>query len=354
MDAKILSYTESPTVDEQPDKSSARLSFWQHSFVQNVLPLLVSLAIHLSILAAGVFAFAVVRVVNQVTKEQIFSPEAVVVDQPTVMPGPGNDPTRPAAQDKFDIPESSGLTDQRGKDLASTLTGGGSGDTTDGVLGVAKNGLGLGVGRSQGTGIGDSNGNGNGDGGLAIFGIPGGGIGKGPATIFPSNSNRNTKVVYVLDATGSMMSSFDNLRRQLKLSISGLRPPQSFNIIFINDRHPEPFAPQLRFASPEAKRQAEEYVDNMAPRGGTEPLDPIAKAYAMKPDVIHLLMDPTDIPDHKAMMDLITKCSAGGKTKLNMIAFEGEGDEETSRFLKEIARSSGGVYTFKKAKDLAD
>ena len=357
MDAKIVlsnSVTDMATVDELPSDSQRLLGFWQHPFVQNVAPMLISLAVHLTIVVAGFFAIKVVQGVGEKSKVQVVSPEMVMDISTTGVANPGinRDPFREAAQDKIDVAGATGLADQFGKDLTATLSGGGSGDNTDGVFGVALNGNGLGTGRGTGNGIGNGHGNGKGDGALAPFGVPGGG-GAGPRGIF-SLPNASRRIVFVLDATGSMMGSFDDLRRQLKLAINGLRPPQSFNIVFINDRNPAPLALDLLFATPENKRRAEEYVDGMAPRGGTEPLPALQKAYAMKPDLISLLMDPTDIPDRKAMNDAINQYSTGGKVKLNIIAFEGNADPEVTKFLKELALSSGGVYSFKTKKDLAE
>ena len=349
---------EGPTVDELPGETVVTLSFWQHPFVQNIAPLLISLLVHMGILIMGYVALKAVKAVSGIIeKNQVTVSEGVVEQAPeggVLHPGMGGDPTRDAAQDKFDVKDATGINDKPGKDLTATLSGGGSGDTSDGVLGVAVGGTGLGSGRGIGTGKGDGSGGGSGDGGaLAPFGVPGGGGGIGPRSNFAGTSTRANKIVYVLDATGSMMSSFDDLRRQLKMAVGGLRPPQSFNIIFINDKNPPPLAPELLFASPENKRKAEEYVETMAPRGATEPLPALEKAYGMKPELINLLMDPTDIPNRKLMLDLITKHSTGGKIKLNIIAFEGTADPDVTKFLKELATSSGGQYVFKTAKDLA-
>ncbi len=348
---------EGPTVDEAPGDAAVTLSFWQHPFVQNVMPLLTSLVLHLAIIVIAVTSFKVIQAVKLIVKDQVNIAESTVDQGPEggiPHPGLGGDPNRDAAQDKFlDVPkDSQGINDKPGKDLATALSGGGSGDSGDSVIGVAINGAGMGSGKGAGSGRGDGTGSGGGDGGpLAPFGVPGGGGGNGPKSTFVGVSGYAKKIVYVLDATGSMSTSFDSLKVQLRAAVSGLRPPQSFNIIFINDKNPPPLAPALLFTTPENKRKADEYVDTFAARGGTEPLPALEKAFAMQPDMIFLLIDPSDFPDKPKILELVNKQNAKAKIKLNIIAFEGK-DPENEKFLKDLAAQSGGVYKFVNEKEL--
>ena len=348
---------EGPTIDEAPGDTAVQLSFWQHPFVQNVMPLLTSLVLHAAIIVIAVTSYKVVQAVKATVKDQINVAESTVNEGPEggiPHPGLGGDTTRDAAQDKFlDVPPNSqGINDKPGKDLATALSGGGSGDSGDSVIGVAINGAGMGSGKGTGAGRGDGTGNGGGDGGpLAIFGMPGGGGGIGPKTSFGGIPDHANKIVYVLDATGSMSSAFDSLKVQLRATISGLRPPQSFNIIFINDKNPPPLAPALLFTTPENKRKADDYVDTFAARGGTEPLPALEKAFAMQPDLIYLLIDPSDFPDKPKILEMMNKQNAKAKIKLNIIAFEGK-DPENEKFLKDLAAQSGGVYKYVNQQDL--
>ena len=348
---------EGPTIDEAPGDTAVQLSFWQHPFVQNVMPLLTSLVLHAAIIVIAVTSYKVVQAVKATVKDQINVAESTVNEGPEggiPHPGLGGDTTRDAAQDKFlDVPPNSqGINDKPGKDLATALSGGGSGDSGDSVIGVAINGAGMGSGKGTGAGRGDGTGNGGGDGGaLAVFGMPGGGGGLGPKTSFGGIRDHAKKIVWVLDATGSMSSAFDSLKVQLRAAVSGLQPPQSFNIIFINDKNPPPLAPALLFTTPENKRKADDYVDTFAARGGTEPLPALEKAFAMQPDMIYLLIDPSDFPDKPKILEMVNKQNAKAKIKLNIIAFEGK-DAENEKFLKDLAAQSGGVYKYVNQQDL--
>ena len=348
---------EGPTIDEAPGDTAVQLSFWQHPFVQNVMPLLTSLVLHAAIIVIAVTSYKVVQAVKAIVKDQVNVAESTVNEGPEggiPHPGLGGDTTRDAAQDKFlDVPPNSqGINDKPGKDLATALSGGGSGDSGDSVIGVAINGAGMGSGKGTGSGRGDGTGNGGGDGGaLAVFGMPGGGGGIGLKTSFGGIPDHANKIVYVLDATGSMSSAFDSLKVQLRAAVSGLRPPQSFNIIFINDKNPPPLSPSLLFTTPENKRKADDYVDTFAARGGTEPLPALEKAFAMQPDLIYLLIDPSDFPDKPKILEMMNKQNAKAKIKLNIIAFEGK-DPENEKFLKDLAAQSGGVYKYVNQQDL--
>jgi hypothetical protein len=67
-------------------------------------------------------------------------------------------------------------------------------------------------------------------------------------------------VVYVCDASGSMMNKMVPLKKQLKISIDQLQPSQFFSIIFFADQKPQALAQQLVMASPDNKRKAYDFL----------------------------------------------------------------------------------------------
>ena len=120
------------------------ISFWQQPFVQDVLPFLTSLVLHISLVLLGVLT---VKAVQQVTRDnredQVIIPEADMMDQegdPNGIPHPGlgGDPTRDAAQDKYpDVPkDSKGIAEKPGPNLIPSLAGGGSGDAEGAAIDV--------------------------------------------------------------------------------------------------------------------------------------------------------------------------------------------------------------------------
>src|SRR5436190_8507414 len=126
---------ENPDVDIKELPHEEEVSFWQQPFVQNVLPFLTSLVLHIGLL---VFAFMMLKVGQAVVvalrQEQIIVPEAQMVaagpEGGIPHPGLGGDPTRDAAQDKFpDVPkDSKGLAEKPGPTLQVSLIGGGGGE----------------------------------------------------------------------------------------------------------------------------------------------------------------------------------------------------------------------------------
>src|SRR6266568_4468135 len=110
-------------------------SFWQQPFVQNVLPFITSLVLHIGLIVFGYMMLKVGQaVVVALRQEQIIVPEAEMVangpEGGIPHPGLGGDPTRDAAQDKFpDVPkDSKGLAEKPGPTLQVSLIGGGGGE----------------------------------------------------------------------------------------------------------------------------------------------------------------------------------------------------------------------------------
>jgi hypothetical protein len=258
------------------------------------------------------------------------------------------------AQDQVPNVDTQGIAEQKNDDLTQALQkGGGAGDVaTDGLLAPGPL-SGFNKGRGAGTGQGDNGGSGTGENGgpMAAFGVPGGGSGVGPKTKFFGVSGRARRIVFVLDATGSMVTMFDALRLQVNKAIDVLSPPQAFNIVFINDENPPPPSPDLMFVNPDNKRLAKEYVKKATSRGGTNPLPALTKAFEMKPDLIYFLIDPSDFPDKQQVIDLVHKNARDGRVKMNIIAFEGN-DPDNKAFLKKLAEETGGKFEFKTAADL--
>ena len=164
----------------------------------------------------------------------------------------------------------------------------------------------------------------------------------------PSNVQ---SAVFVLECDGSMMSSFDAVRVAMRLAIMDLTPSQSFNIIAIADANPPTVAPALLPAINSSKQKADEFMNILSPHAAFDLMPAMRKAIAMRPEVLFLFIDPTDIPDAKAFDDLITANCGKGKTKLVILAFEGR-DAENEGFLKALAEKTGGVYRFVTQRDL--
>jgi hypothetical protein len=347
------------TVDEEaPEEEAVPRSFWQIPFVQDILPFLTSLVLHIGLIALGLLTYKTVSIIVTASKEPVIIPDATIVEGAEVggipHPGLGGDETRDAAQDQFkDVPpDSTGISEKPSTTLTMALAGGGQGDNDDSTIavGAASGAFGKGTGTGIGTGTGVGSGTGDGSGALAPFGIPGGGGGIGPKSPFMGVSGNAMKVVYLCDSSGSMMNKFDTLRQELRKAADTLKPIQSFDIIFFSEDNYLALDKQLLLATPEAKRKAYEFLDKTAPHGSSDPIPGLRAAFQAGPQLIYMLTDG-DFPNNNAVIEEIRKLNKDKKVKINTIAFADRG-EEYEKMLKQISDENGGLFKFVSDTDL--
>lgn len=332
-------------LDVVDDTAGPRLSFWQQPFVQNVLPLMTSLALHLGILMLGLLTYKAYTVSRIVSEEQVIVPDAAIVEGDVGgIPNPGleGDPTRAAASDL--VPEntrSEGWNREPSKSLQAALLGGAGQTTPDTVIGI---GAGQSLGTGKGTGVGSGEG-----GASAPFGIPGGGRGAGPRSPFMGVSGNARTVAYVCDASGSMMGlRFDLLKVELKKAVDVLSPTQAFNVVFFQEDRAEALSQTMVVANPSNKRLAFEYLDRLPVRSLSNPLPSLRLVFKQQPQLIYLLTDGA-FPDNNAVLDEIRKLNREKRTRINTIAFfdpdQLEGDRKMCEdVLRTIASENGGQF----------
>lgn len=352
---KPVGVQQQATVDEAGDEQEEGVyrTFWQIPFVQDILPFLTSLVIHIGIIAIGVLTYKTVKIVMAVGQDPMVIPSEVIVDGAEVggipHPGLGGDETRDAAQDQYkDVPpDSTGIAEKPSDSLQMALKGGGAGENNDNDIAVGLSGGAFGKGSGTGSGVGTGIGSGTGDGGgpLAPFGIPGGGGGIGPKSPFMGVSGNAMKVVYLCDSSGSMMTKFDTLRQELRKAADGLKPIQSFDIIFFSeDNFVALDNKSLLLATPETKRKAYDFLDKTAPHGSSDPIPGLRAAFATNPQLIYMLTDG-DFPNNNQVLEELRKLNKDKKVKINTIAFMDRG-EEYEKLLKQIADEHGGLFKF--------
>ena len=338
------------------------IGFFQQPWVQNVLPLVTSVALHLAVVIVGLIALKTADLIanTKSLEEQIIVASSDLVEDSVAggvqHVGLGGDPTRPPAQDEF--PEGGeGWAPKPGdKDNVPALMGGGSDESSDPLIGLSNVGGGFGKGTGVGSGTGEGRGSGTGDGTgpLAPFGTPGGG-GIGIKTKFMGAGGNARTVVFVCDASGSMINTFSSLKAELVKAISRLKAIQGFNIIFFQDEKAAALDSGLLFATPENKRKAFQWLDTVTTTGTTNPIPGIEMAFRNKPQLIYMLTD-ADFPDNNAVKSAIQRLNNGKQTRINTIIFVGEADSDTSQsfidLMKTIAKDNGGVYSHVKESDL--
>lgn len=331
-----------------------RLSFWRQPSVQNLLPLAASITLHLALIIVGLLLMKPLRTILTPLREQITIPEAAIVDNADAggipNPGLGGDPNLSAAQNvDANITTADGWSDKRSESLTQTLMGGGSSDAADSVIGLGGR---AGIAGTGGQGVGGAGGEGSGP--MAPFGVPGGGQGLGPRSPFMGISGNARRVVYICDASGSMMSVFWRVRDELHKAVDVLRPIQAFNVIFFSDVDITALSKKsLLMANAQNKRLAFETAEKMSAAGSTDPLPAIRLAFEQKPDLIYVLTDGFDnIVSFDAVINEFRKLNPDKKVKVNTILIRSSNDPELERVVKTIARDSGGVCKIIERQDL--
>lgn len=114
------------------------------------------------------------------------------------------------------------------------------------------------------------------------------------ATFVGLRSTNARRIVYVIDASGSMIRSLQIVIQELARSLARLTAQQRFGLVFFqrNEALMVPPTTRLVIATPDAKVAALQWIDeNVIPAGRSNPLKAIEKALTFKPDVIFLLSD---------------------------------------------------------------
>ena len=182
---------------------------------------------------------------------------------------------------------------------------------------------GAGQGRGAGDGIGD---------GKGFFGsVPGG-----------------KRIVFVVDSSRSMnhrhdspfKTRFRRLKVELIKAILELPADHEFFVIFFANEMLAMPAESLQPATPQAKDRYLRWVAQVDPGGSpTDPLDAMAAAIRLQPDIIYFLTDG----EFKKGVNLRLRSIKLPRTTIHTFAF---GETVGEALLKEVAQNNGGEYTF--------
>jgi len=187
---------------------------------------------------------------------------------------------------------------------------------------------------------------------LEILGIGGGGNKRGgmeglgdsrPGFYGIGNieSGGPSKIVYIVDRSGSMTDSIADVKLELKRSINELPDDKEFHVIFYSSGPCLENAPRrLVKATERNKQQAFGFIDDVIAQGETDPSEAIRRAFACQPEVIYLL---TDGEFDRSIVPLCKSLNGGGKVTIHTIGFLYKGAETV---LKQIADENNGDYKF--------
>lgn len=151
------------------------------------------------------------------------------------------------------------------------------------------------------------------------------------------------RIVYIVDRSGSMTGIFGDVQRELKRSINSLRKSQKFHVIFYSSGPPIESPPKrLVNAIRSVKDEAFDFIESVAPVGGTEPLEAMKRAFILKPDLIYFLSDG-EIPAAVELKEGLLEWNRKKETRIFTIAYV---NSIGRHLLEEIAREHDGRFRF--------
>ena len=183
------------------------------------------------------------------------------------------------------------------------------------------------------------------------------------ASFFGSGGNAR-KIVFLVDATGSLIDTFPHVVNELKRTIQQLSERQTFTVIFFTGEGPVEVQPTgLKAGNAQLKSRAIEWIDNWNDHfeisGTANPVDALRRGLAYRPELVFLLSDNiTGRGQYEInQADLLTEIERANTshTKINTIQFiyrdplEASGAKGTMEL---IADRSGGQYKFVDAQEL--
>jgi len=177
--------------------------------------------------------------------------------------------------------------------------------------------------------------------------------GEGPSeTEFFGIRDSGTRIVYVLDASGSMITenAIAVAKRRLIASLEQLNAHQDFQIVFYNEQtHMMTVRGTRRtkmFNGTDINRTlARQYISSVQADMGTRHLPALKMALELEPDTLFFLTDADD-PLQAPDLDRIRTKMNRKKARIHCIEFGIGGEIAVDNFLKKLARQNGGSYRY--------
>ncbi len=318
-------------------------------WLQASFPWMVSLTFNLGFFLLAVFvAYISAQELTSADGASIIVPNSfedpALSEHPGGIPnqGLGSDPTKVSAQDRLkEIANNEGWAQNNTAQNVTDLLQGQAGDVD--LMGIV---------RGSGGSTGADSGNGNGGTRVAAYGAPGGG-GTGPRSSFYGTGGNATKIVYIIDHSGSMLDNFDFLKVEMGRSVNKLVPLQYFSVVLVSDKVSMVGPPQLQRALPDAKKTFVEQLSKERAEGQNDDLlipfqQAFERAFAMKPELIYFL---TDGRFGEGLVKIVNDLNKDKKVHINTIAFVTEEPSYKGQ-LEDLANENGGSYKFIPEKDL--
>ena len=160
-------------------------------------------------------------------------------------------------------------------------------------------------------------------------------------------------VVFVCDASASMVEKKSTIREQLAATLAGMASDDVFDVIFMQQPDAADFSNELVHATDATAEKLAQFCRDVEMSRVTIPLPAIELGFAKHPAAIYLVTDG-DFPDNNAVLAAVRRLNADGKVSVNTIAVVGEEDYDTNyhKLLQTLATENHGTCRTVKIKDL--
>jgi len=170
-------------------------------------------------------------------------------------------------------------------------------------------------------------------------------------------------VVFVVDASGSMLTAFPQAIATLKDAIADLHPTQRFQILLFQNTGGRTYLAPPLLGGPDrlvmidatraAKRAAFAWLDTVSPRGASNPLGALEAALALRPDAIFLAsaglrgVDAADVDPRRVLRRLdrlnpVVPTTEGGRRRRLVIKTISLLEPDPTGLLQAIAGEHAG------------
>lgn len=172
----------------------------------------------------------------------------------------------------------------------------------------------------------------------------------------PLTLGNATRIVFVCDASGSMLSVFGKIKLQLKELISYQNANQKFNVIFYHDGSVDLlFNDSLHPSDAVSKKAAIDFIDNEVSSGTSNLLPAVRAARSQKPDLLVLINDGFDeITNDDDLVAAFGKKKDDLKMQVDCVFLQSDDDDKAKRDKKVLEKITSDHHGTLKIASKAD
>ena len=145
-----------------------------------------------------------------------------------------------------------------------------------------------------------------------------------------------------------MIDKLSSLKNELNKTVQGLKPVQTFAVIFFRDEKALAFEDGRQVAATtENKRKLYKWLEDIGTTGTSDPIPGLEMAFRAKPQLIYILTDG-DFPNNDEVINRVNNLNKDKRSRVNTVAFVTSKSDQTSesflKFLQKLANNNGGQF----------